>query len=144
MKNVKRSIAVVIYGEGRDGVRTVLAVRRPPDDVDLPGIWGLPAASLREGEDWKAAVLRAGSDKLGVRLALVGELGEGTLERPGHLLHMRLVEAQIAEGVPDVGQPCEGVTRYVDWKWAEERELAAGARQGSLCCRMYLREIGMG
>ena len=42
---MKRSISLVIEGSGG-----ILLVRRPDDDESLPGVWGLPAASLRAGE----------------------------------------------------------------------------------------------
>ena len=44
----------------------LLLVRRPDDDEDLPGAWGLPAATLAEGESEEDAVRRAGRDNLGV------------------------------------------------------------------------------
>lgn len=144
MKSVSRSVAVVIRGDERGPGGRVLSVRRPPDDPDLPDIWGLPAASLREGEGWDAAVERIGRDKLGVELEVAAELREGTLQRAADLLHMKLYEARIVEGEPEVPQPCRGVTQYVEWRWADPRELAVGARRGSLCCRLYLRELGRG
>ncbi|MFB6241066.1 MAG: NUDIX domain-containing protein, partial [Gemmatimonadota bacterium] len=59
---------------------TVLAVRRPEDDEDLPGHWGLPAASLREDEEWEEAVLRTGPEKLGVTLGVGPRMNEGRVE----------------------------------------------------------------
>ena len=41
-RGLKRSVSLVIEDGGR-----VLLVRRPDDDDDLPGVWGLPAASSR-------------------------------------------------------------------------------------------------
>lgn len=135
---LKRSVAVVIRGPEARAESGVLAVRRPPDDADLPGIWGLPAASLRWGESWEAAARRAGRDKLGVALEVMGELREGTRERPGYTLNMKLYEARIVEGEPRVPRPVDGVTQYTDWRWASAGDLAEGARLGSLCCQLYL------
>jgi len=54
----KQSVAVVIRNpQEADKVLTVL---RPEDDEDLPNVWGLPAATLRPGEDWDAAIVRVG------------------------------------------------------------------------------------
>ena len=73
MKPAKNSVAVVV----RDGGGRFLAVRRPDDPEDpLAGLWGLPAITLRDGEDERAAVVRAGREKLGVELAATGKLGE--------------------------------------------------------------------
>lgn len=116
-----------------EGPAGVLLVRRPDDDESLPGVWGLPAASLHEGESEREALLRAGRDKLGVQiepLELVGE--EGT---------MRDWSARIVEGEPSVPQPA-GETQYVDLRWGEPAELAPAARAGSLCARAFLRAVG--
>ena len=52
MKPLKRSVSLVI-----EGPAGVLLVRRPDDDDSLPGLWGLPAASLREGESERARAI---------------------------------------------------------------------------------------
>jgi ADP-ribose pyrophosphatase YjhB (NUDIX family) len=134
---VKRSVALVIRGGG-DG-RRVLAVRRPPDDEELPDVWGLPAASLRAGETWLDAVVRAGREKLGVRVAPGALLREGRTHRAVYELAMRLYEARIVEGEPAVGGVASpSATRYVDWRWGEPSLLAPAAERGSLCARIYL------
>ena len=40
----------------------VVVVLRPPDDDELPNVWGLPAASLRANESWEDVVRRAGRE----------------------------------------------------------------------------------
>ena len=77
MKSVKRSVAVVVRRPGGGaqpggaaGPGEFLVVRRPDDPADpLGGAWGLPAITLRDGEDERGAVIRAGRVKLGVELA---------------------------------------------------------------------------
>ena len=56
----------------------LLLVRRPDDDDDLPGVWGLPAASLAEGESEEDAVRRAGREKLGVEVRAAASRSEPT------------------------------------------------------------------
>ena len=63
----KRSVSLVI--EGPDGL---LLVRRPDDDESLPGVWGLPAASLAQGESEEDAVRRAGARSSASRYARSG------------------------------------------------------------------------
>ncbi len=140
-KPVKRSVALVVYQDTtrRDG--PVLAVRRPPDDPDLPDIWGLPAASLRSSETWEAAASRVGQEKLGVLLEPLAELLDGTTKRPGYLLRMKLYGARLTRGEPAVPQRDPNVTQYTAWKWARPVELLEGARRGSLCCRLYLEML---
>ena len=79
MKPIKRSVAVVVREAG-----AYLMVRRPDDPEDpLAGVWGLPAVTLIDGEDERAAVVRAGQVKLGVELAVGARLGGGAV-RAGH------------------------------------------------------------
>lgn len=140
---IRRAISFVIRPPDRPD--RALIVRRPPDDEDLPDVWGLPAGSLREGESWEDAVRRSGREKLGVRLDVGRELNRGTTERAEYTLEMRLFDATIAEGEPRVPQPHPGVTQYTDWRWAEVDALEPAARQGSLCSRLCLEaESGHG
>lgn len=143
MKPVKHAVAAVIHTAGPYAADRVLLVRRPLDDPELPGDWGLPAASLR-GERWESAVERVGREKLGVRLESRRELREGTVERPDYLLHMKLWEAAIVDGEPEVPQAVDGMTQYIEWRWGRARDLVPAARHGSLCSRLYLRELGRG
>ncbi len=135
----KEAVAFAVH---RGGDReTVLAVRRPEDDEDLPGHWGLPAASLREGESWEDAVLRTGPEKLGVDLAVGPQMNEGRAERDEHVLHMRLYDARILKGKPEVpraGAAGAGVTQYTDWEWVPPQRLEKAADAGSLCSALYL------
>jgi hypothetical protein len=125
---VKRSVSLVI-----EGPAGVLLVRRPDDDESLPGVWGLPAASLREGESERDALLRAGRDKLGVQIEPLEPVGEEG--------RMRDWRARIVEGEPSVPQGKDG-TQYVELRWGEPAELAPAARAGSLCARALLRAVG--
>lgn len=134
----KRAASVVIW---RAGGPRLLAVRRPPDDQELPGLWGLPAATLRSGEAFADAAERVGPEKLGVRLSVGEMLREGEAVRRDHRLRMRLFEAAIAAGEPAVPQDIPGVTQYVDWAWARPARLREAARRGSLCCRLCLASL---
>jgi ADP-ribose pyrophosphatase YjhB (NUDIX family) len=136
VKPLKRSVSLVIEGHGG-----VLLVRRPDDDESLPGVWGLPAASLRAGESEVEAVRRAGREKLGVELELLGPIGDDEAERGGYRIAMRDWAAAIAAGEPAVPQPGAG-TQYVDWRWGPAADLAEAARAGSLCARVLLRSVG--
>ena len=138
MKPLKQSISLVI--EGHAGL---LLVRRPDDDEDLPGMWGLPAASLEEGESEEEAVRRAGRAKLGVEIRAVRPLGAATDERPGYRIRMRDWEAEIVSGRPAVPQPQPG-TQYDELRWGDLAELAPAARAGSLCSRILLEGRGLG
>lgn len=138
---LKRSVSVVVWSG--DGDR-LLAVRRPPDDEELPGAWGLPAASLRGDEGWRDAARRVGPEKLGVELEVGARLREGEARRADHLLRMRLFEARIVEGRPSVPRDDPRVTQYVEWAWAAPDRLREAAERGSLCSRLCLDHLAEG
>lgn len=133
----KRSIALVIPAAEAGAPRWLL-VQRPLDDEELPGLWGLPAATLGSDETPEAGVRRIGRDKLGVRLRAGRALIAGRTERPGYELQMELREAEIESGEPVVPGTAPGVTQYRRFCWGAPRELAAGAERGSLCCALAL------
>jgi ADP-ribose pyrophosphatase YjhB (NUDIX family) len=137
----KRAVSVLVEGPG--GSR-LLAVRRPEDDDELPGAWGLPAASLRGDEGWAEAAARIGPEKLGVDLDVGDVLREGEADRDGYRLGMRLYGASVAAGEPEVPQDATGVTQYVEWAWARPDRLRDSARRGSLCSRLCLEHVEAG
>lgn len=133
------AMALVIEDPGTaGGAPRWLLVRRPEDDPDLPGVWGLPAGSHAEGEMDEALVRRIGREKLGVETEDLGCLSEGHVDRPGYRLEMRLHAARIVAGEPCVPQAVLGVTQYSEWDWKPPAELRRGADRGSLCCRLAL------
>ena len=137
MAMIKRSVAVVVRGPEPG---TFLVVKRPADPGDpLAGVWGLPAVSLADGEDERAAAARVGRDKLGVELAAGGRLGEASADRGDYLLVLADYEATIVGGSPSVPQSDASVTQYVEWRYAADPAvLAEAAARGSLCAQVFL------
>jgi len=135
-KPTRRTVSLAIPAP--DGSEGVLVVLRPPDDPDLPNVWGLPAGRLAPEESVARAARRIAREKLGVEVADPTVLEEGGLERPGYRLEMALVRARIASGEPRVPQAGTGVTQYVDWRWGMPGVLEPAAEKGSLCCRLFL------
>jgi uncharacterized protein len=135
----KRSVAVVVRGPEAG---TFLVVKRPDDPGDpLAGVWGLPAVTLTDGEDERAAVVRVGQDKLGVGLAPGDRLGQASADRGDYLLVLADYEASIVAGVPSVPQPDASVTQYVEWRYtADPAVLAEAAARGSLCAQVFLED----
>ena len=138
MKPLKRSVAVVV---GRPG-GAFLIVRRPDDPDDpLAGAWGLPAITLLNGEDERAAVVRAGRVKLGVELEAGARIGEKTADRGGYVLCLADYAATIRAGVPAVPQPDDSVTQYTAWRYTRDPgTLAEAAARGSLCAQVFLED----
>jgi ADP-ribose pyrophosphatase YjhB (NUDIX family) len=139
-KPIIRSVAVVIQDEsGR-----FLAVKRDENDDSLPGVWGFPAASLRPGETFEDAVKRAGKDKLGVKLKVIRFVGDDSIDRGDHLNHLHEYRAEIIEGNPSVPQADCSVSQYADFQYTRDHTvLFDAAQKGSLCSRIYLRELGV-
>jgi 8-oxo-dGTP diphosphatase len=117
-----------------EGPRGLLLVRRPDDDEDLPGAWGLPAVSCASGESEEEAVRRAGHDKLGVEVEPV--------ERVSRERTMTDWEARIVAGELAVPQPGPH-TQYAELRFGKPADLVPAARRGSLCCRVLLRARGL-
>jgi 8-oxo-dGTP diphosphatase len=121
-KAFKRSVAVLIRKDNH-----ILSVRRPDNDDELPGVWGLPAGSFRHAESLEDLVARIGRQKLGVVLTPIRKIAEGNQDRPGYFLQMELWEVSM-DGMPN---------RSV-FQWASMEILKPGMASGSLCCELAL------
>ncbi len=134
----KRSVALVIWQQGGERVLAVLRPNRPDDE--FPGMWGLPALTLRPGEDPPSGAVRCGREKLGIEVAPVAILGETRGERPAGPLVLTLVEARALSWPPRLPDPAldPRVTLYEGWAWKRPEELRPTAEAGSLCCRLLL------
>jgi ADP-ribose pyrophosphatase YjhB (NUDIX family) len=137
---VRRVVSVVIASP--EAPERVLAVLRPPDDPDLPDVWGLPAGRVRPGERPDAAAVRVGREKLGVELTGFRPRASGTTERADYTLHMDLFDAEVGVGEPSVPQSAPEVTQYAAWQWASPAILAPAMERGSLCCRLFFESEG--
>jgi 8-oxo-dGTP diphosphatase len=141
-QTVRRAVAAVI--RRADGL--VLAVLRPDEPgEELPGLWGLPATTLAEGESPEDGVRRLGREKLGVALTPLRALAQGEQARPSGLrrkdytLRMTLYEASLA-GAPRLPDRASGAsgTLYEALDWLPEASFQRAADAGSLCCRLLL------
>ena len=122
----KHSVSVLIRKADQ-----LLSVRRADDDDELPGVWGLPAGTLRQEETVEDLITRIGRDKLGVKLTPVRFINSGKQLRPHYLLEMELWEASM-----------EGVPVNPEWRWADVDSLQPGAAAGSLCCELAIKGKG--
>ncbi len=134
----KRSVALAIRPQ-HDGSR-VLLVRRPDDDDEFPGAWGLPAATCIGPETLEEAVLRIGQRKLGVEVRLGKVIGFGAQDRDDYVIEMHLFEAWLHGGAPAlaIAPKGSGLTHYTSWRWGEPSDLVESAGVGSLCSRLLL------
>ena len=145
---VKQSVSVAIRSVAADGRERVVAVLRPEVFGDpLGGLWGLPAASLREGETPDDAVARVLRDKLGLgTLDGIKPINEGRHDQDGYTQTMTVYAVTWDGEQPapiELPAPHENatVTMYRDWRWAAPEELREAAERGSLCTRLYLEWV---
>ena len=139
---VKCSVAAVVRSATRPG--SFLAVQRPEDDDLLPGVWGLPAVTLRSEELPEAAVARLGREKLGASLAATRFVGIRAADRAHYLLILMDLEAEVLAGEPNVQAACTTGTAYVAQRWTTDLSLLAdAARRGSVCSRILLEAEGI-
>jgi ADP-ribose pyrophosphatase YjhB (NUDIX family) len=134
----KCAVAIIV----RNANNEFLAVRRSDNDASLPGLWGLPAVVLAEGESYVEAAIRACRVKLGVDCRVGRLVGEGSVQRRTFILHMKEYEVEILSGQPSVPQADWSISQYVDMKYVSDPNvLVESARQGSLCSRIMLRTM---
>ncbi len=135
----RRAVAAAVRRD--DGF--VLAVQRPDEPgEDLPGVWGLPAVTLRDDETPEDGLRRLGREKLGAELTPVRSLAKGEQRRPDYTLQMTVYEASLAgeARLPERTPDAEG-TLYAALEWRPAASLRAAADAGSLCCRLFLEAV---
>lgn len=118
----------------------VFAVKRPDEPgEELPGVWGLPAVTLQDGETPEAGVRRLGAQKLSVELTPLRPLAEGEQQRDDYVLRMTVYEASPG-GEPKLPQRTTEATNtlYVDAGWLPVEAFREAADKGSLCCKLFL------
>jgi 8-oxo-dGTP diphosphatase len=135
-KTIRCSVAAVVR---REAGGPLLAVRRPLDDDSLPGVWGLPAVTLKEGELPEEGLRRLGAEKLKVELEPSRFIGIKAAERDTYQLILMDIEAIVVSGEPDVLSATTPSTRYIDQRWVDDLEtFVEAARRGSLCAQVLL------
>ena len=139
----KRSVALAIQTRYDDA--RVLLVRRPDDDGEFPGAWGLPAATCVATETLEDAARRIGQSKLGVEVRLGNVIGFGVQDRGDYVIEMHLFEAWLDSSTPNltIDPKSSGLTHYTSWRWGEPSDLKATAGIGSICSRLLLDAAGV-
>lgn len=128
--------AVVRHPEAPD---TFLAVKRPPDDEELPDLWGLPAVTLQPGELPEEGLRRIGTSKLAAPIEPTRFVGVTSADRGGYQLVLMDIEARLTDGRPAVTDADPEGTKYVSQRWTSDVTLLQeSARNGSLCSQVLL------
>lgn len=132
MKPTKLAVAFYIEDDGK-----FTAVKRNDDDQSFPGVWGLPAGSLQNSEDFEAAVRRAAKTKLGIDVGSMRFEGEMEIEREKYFTRLREYRIIDFSGVPTLQN---GNEYYAELTWQSDPEIfREPAKQGALCSRIFLK-----
>lgn len=139
MQVTEESVAIVLKNE--DG--NVLVVKRASDD-SFGGLWGLPAATLRDNETEEATAKRAARDKLGVEIEVMSTIGDMTVESDDQRRHLTEYLVQITNGEVKLATRDPSVSRYSEFKYtADPSILIPAAQHGSICSMIYLKDKGI-
>ena len=137
MKNTKFSIAVVLINPNNSD--EILAVKRPHGDNSLPGVWGLPAVTVEEGELSEAAVKRLGVEKLATQIQAESYIGIQYDERADYGIILMDIRATLVGDEPAVENAQTSKTKYVAQKWTSDLSIfTEAAAKGSLCVRILV------
>ncbi len=139
MKTTKESVAIVILDENGD----FLAVKRADDD-SFAGHWGLPAATVRNGETKEDTAKRAAKDKLGVDIKVLGLVGDMSLDKGEYISHLTEYRVNIPKGDVSLEARDPSVSHYVEYKYCDDPSiLIPAAKAGSVCSRIFLKSKGL-
>lgn len=140
-KPIKYVVAVVLLNKNGE----YLAVKRPEDDPDLRGAWGLPAATMTADELPEAAALRVCREKLACSAQPKRFLGVMFQKRNAYDIFLMDIEMAVDEETePDVKKARSRHTVYIDQKWSSDPlDLLPSAKHGSCCSSIFLTDRGL-
>ncbi len=141
-KPIKTSVAVFL--KNPINAKEFLIVKRPPEDEDLPNVYGLPAGTIKNGELPEQAVIRIGKEKLNTEIKPSKFVGSKYIDRGSYILILMDIEANLLGKAPNVADAVTTNTKYVDQMWTSDyTKLVEAASKGSLCTQIILDTVGM-
>lgn len=140
-KQIKYVVAVILLNKNGE----YLAVKRPDDDPDLRGAWGLPAATMKDGELPEQAAARVCKEKLNCIAEPIRFLGIMFQKRNSYDIFLMDVEMQLDETKqPDVSEAQSEHTVYTEQMWTDDPQVMLPAAQhGSCCSSIFLTDRGL-
>ena len=142
-KQIKYVVAIVLKKSANSD--EFLVVKGPDDDPDLGGHWGLPAASMRDGELPEQAAQRVCKEKLNCEAISVRFMGLMYQKRNNYDIFLMDIEMILNdEQTADVNSAHTENTAYIDQKWTTDpMDLMASAKGGSCCSSIFLTDRGL-
>ncbi len=121
-----------------------LAVKRPSNAKSLPDVWGLPAITVKYGEQLEMATVRLAREKLNTQVQFLGCLGLASANRGEYELTLMDVVVRLAGKEPSAWEAPMEQTKYVQQQWTNELSLLKeAALKGSVCSRILLQSQGI-
>jgi hypothetical protein len=99
-------------------------------------MWGIPAGTIRKREGCEEAIQRTAKHRLGIEVEVLGERGAGSSDRGTHVVEMRLYEARIVAGTPQIREANPEGHGYTEVQWCKPEVLQPARDRGSLYCRL--------
>lgn len=142
-KQIKYVVAIVLKKLGEKD--EFLVVKRPEDDPDLAGHWGLPAATMQPNELPEQAAERICQEKLACAAKPSRFLGIMFQKRNAYDIFLMDIEMVLADGAqPNVHGANTEHTAYIDQKWSSDpMDLMKSAKGGSCCSSIFLNDRGL-
>lgn len=142
LKKVKYVVAVVLTSNDKPG--QFLIVKRPDDDPDLGGAWGLPAVTMVGDELPEQAASRVCQEKLACKATSDRFIGLMFQKRNNYDMFLMDIEMRVYGDMPDFTKASTEHTAYVDQKWASDPlDLMPSAKHGSCCSSIFLTDRGL-
>lgn len=122
-----------------------MIVRRPSDDSDLRGEWGLPAITLQPGELPEDGARRVCREKLRCQGKPIRFLGTMFQHRNSYDLFLMDIEVELEPGMePEAVNSNTTTTKYVAQRWTNDPlSLMPAAKNGSCCASIFLTDRGL-
>ncbi len=142
-KPIKYTVAVALKPEPDSA--QFLVVKRPDDDPDLAGNWGLPAVTMRADELPEDAARRVCIEKLNCSAEPQRFLGAMFQTRNSYDIILMDIEMVLApDERPSVAKAQTENTAYIDQKWTNDPlDLLPSAKRGSCCSSILLTDRGL-
>jgi len=140
-KPLKYTVAIVLKDAETN---KFLLVKRPEDDPDLGGQWGLPATTLKSGELPEEAARRVCREKLACDGLPIRFLGSMTQKRNSYNLCLMDIEMLLVRDTANVKKATAPGTLYTAQKWTDNpMDLMSAAEHGSCCASIFLEDCGL-
>ncbi|MBI5357276.1 NUDIX hydrolase [Candidatus Saccharibacteria bacterium] len=129
----------------KDAQDKFLIVKRPQNDSEFPGSWGLPAVSTKPGELPEQAALRVCQEKLSCSAIPIRFIGAMFQKRANYDIVMMDIEMILDQKTkPDVKKAKTENTTYIEQRWSDKpSDLLESAKKGSCCSSIFLFDKGL-